>query len=92
MNIHNFNHGLMDENILYELNIKFKKYEIKKYISFDQLITIVREYGYIPNKYELYNLKSEIGDKIDKIYFFVIMGRVFRKMKEKRSIHHLEYR
>ena len=43
MNIHNFNRELMDENILYELNIKFKKYEIKKYISFDQLITVVRE-------------------------------------------------
>ena len=92
MNVHNYNYQYMTDDLLYTFNNYFNEYkeEFKDYITYDNLIIIVKNFGYIPDEYELYDLKSEIGEKIDKTYFFVIMGRIIRKMKQEETITELK--
>ena len=83
MNKHNIedNKDLEDE-LLYTFNEKFNEHASKKTnkISFENLIKIVKDYGYNPDYNEMIDLKGEIGNETDKIYFFVIMKRVVHEM------------
>lgn len=92
MDIHNYNYHYMTDDLLYTFNNYFIEYKEKNcdYIVFDSLLKIVKNFGYIPEQFELYDLKGEVGNKIDKIYFFVIMGRIIRKMKQKETIDELK--
>ena len=112
MNINNNNSHLISENLLFKFNQYFNDYReddyIKKfsegkthlieYITFDNLLVIIKDFGYLPSNSEINDVKSEIGNKIDRIYYFVIMGRIIRKMRQrefineiKRSFHIIDY-
>lgn len=84
MNKYNTEEGKeLEDELLYTFNEKFKEYAYKDKISFENLIKIVKDYGYNPSRQEIMDLKGEIGEKTDKIYFFVIMKRVVNEMFSK---------
>ena len=92
MNIHNLNSDLITNELLFKFNEYFKKYEVNynNYITIDSLLIIINHFGYLPTQYEINDIKSEVGEKVDKIYFFVIMGRIVKKMYEHSNIVELK--
>ena len=91
MNIHNLNSDLISDELFFKFNQFFIEYQDnKKKITFDNLLEIIKNFGYIPNQYEINDVKSEIGEYIDKTYYFVIIGRIVRKMSSKESINELK--
>ena len=86
MNINNDNSRLMTHDLLQLFNNFFNEnketYRCKEFISFDSLLKIISEYGYSPTVFEINDVKGELPEKIDKIYFFVIMGRIVKRMQE----------
>tara|TARA_Y100000389_G_scaffold125218_1_gene122575 strand:+ start:304 stop:771 length:468 start_codon:yes stop_codon:yes gene_type:complete len=92
MNVHNFNTDLISEELVFKFNEYFNEYKVymKNYITFESLIHIITDYGYIPSQFEIDDVKSEVGSNIDKIYFMVIMARIVRKMREKETIDELK--
>ena len=79
MNVHNNNADLLSDNLLFKFNEYFKLYSNRSKISINDLIILVeKEFGYHPTQDEIHDIKSETGPFIDKIYYFVIMGRIVR--------------
>ena len=76
MNIHSQEYEDINDELLYHFNEEFEKYSRNRKISFEDLMIIIKNYGYNPTIYEINDLKGEIGEYSDKIYFFVIMKRV----------------
>ena len=86
MNINNDNAHLMTHDLLQLFNNFFNEnketYKCKDFISFDSLLKIISEYGYNPTVFEINDVKGELPEKIDRIYYFVIMGRIVKRMQE----------
>ena len=86
MNINNNNAHLMNHDLLQIFNNFFYEYKephkTEEFIRFESLLKIVHEYGYNPTRLEINDVKAELPEKIDKIYFFVIMGRIVKRMQE----------
>jgi calmodulin len=90
MNIHSQEYEDIDDKLLYHFNEQFEKYSKKGFISFDNLMKVVREFGYNPTVYETNDLKGEIGEQTDKIYFFVIMKRVVNQFSTNEQKENLK--
>lgn len=80
MNISGINSNLLSEEFIYDLKQRFSLFN-KKYIEYDELKKIVIELGYSPDYNEINDIISETGNKIDFIYFLVIIGRIIKKLK-----------
>ena len=104
MNIHNNNaEKLSDENIA-TLNEYFNSYKTirresrvqsriikySEYLTFDAFLQIVDIYGYTPSRYEINDVKAEVGPYMDKTYFFVIMARILNRMMDKEYLEELK--
>jgi len=90
MNIHSQEYEDIDDKLLYHFNEQFEKYSHDRKISFDNLMKVVREFGYNPTVYETNDLKGEIGEHTDKIYFFVIMKRVVNQFSTNEQKENLK--
>lgn len=90
MNIHSQEYEDIDDKLLYHFNEQFEKYSHDRKISFDNLMKVVREFGYNPTVYETNDLKGEIGEQTDKIYFFVIMKRVVNQFSTNEQKENLK--
>lgn len=85
MNISGINSNLLSEEFIYELKQRFRVFN-KKYIEYDELKNIVVELGYSPNYDEISDIISETSNKIDFIYFLVIIGRIIKKLKSDEMV------
>ena len=59
-------------------------------MTFENFLNSVEDFGYIPTIYEINDIKSELGEKIDKIYYMVVMARIYKKMHQQEFIEELK--
>ena len=85
MNISGVNNNLLSEEFIYDLKQRFSVLN-KKYIEYDELKKIVIELGYSPSYDEINDIIYETGNKIDFIFFLVIIGRIIKKLKSDEMI------
>ena len=66
----------VSDETMFMWNEMFKEKESKGKIEFNAMMEIVRGMGYNPGMIEMQTLESEVGQLVDRIYYFVIMHRV----------------
>ncbi len=84
----------MTETNLSLFNEYFNNYKTTSskgdYLTIDDFLKIVELYGYQPTRFEINDVKAEVGERMDKIYFFVIIARIIKKMHEAEYIEELK--
>ena len=70
MNIHSQEYEDLDDKLLYNFNEQFEKYSHDRKISFDNLMKVVREFGYNPTIYEINDIKGEIDTYKTKLELY----------------------
>ena len=79
---------LSDENIKYYKDLFDQKALSNKTITYDSFKEIIYSIGYIPDEFELLDIKGDINNMkyggLDLIYYLVLIARIHKKFRSKK--------